>query len=267
MNETTIHHRMNARTYWRGALAVAGRTLRTTFRNPALLMPPLVAPLIFFAVIGAGLGALGKAPGFDFPGGYTSFSFVFILLNSASFAAVFAGLALAQDLETGFSRRLMLAVGRRSALVVGYALTTVVRVSMGIAAVFAVGTAVGVRPHGSAWDVIWLLAVVFGFGLAVALWAIGMSFRTRSVQGAPAVQIPVLMAMFFAPTFAPLALLSGWLHGAARWNPVSYLFESGRGFLAGNPADVGLAIASIAGLLSLLTVWVATGLRRAERTV
>src|SRR5207249_1895035 len=138
MNETTIHHRMNARTYWRGALAVAGRTLRTTFRNPALLMPPLVAPLIFFAVIGAGLGALGKAPGFDFPGGYTSFSFVFILLNSASFAAVFAGLALAQDLETGFSRRLMLAVGRRSALVVGYALTAVVRVSMGIAAVFAV---------------------------------------------------------------------------------------------------------------------------------
>jgi len=248
----------------RGSLGIACRTLRTTFRNPALLMPPLVAPLIFFAVIGAGLGALGGAPGFDFPDGYTSFSFVFILLNAASFGALFAGLALAQDLESGFSRRLMLATGRRSALVVGYAMTAVVRVIMGLAAVFAVGTAVGVRPHGSAWDVVWLVAVAFAFGVAVALWAIGMAFRTRSVQGAPASQIPVLMAMFFAPTFAPLALLGGWLHGAARLNPVSYLFESGRGFLAGNPTDVGLAVASIAGLLSVLTVWAATGLRRAS---
>jgi ABC-type multidrug transport system permease subunit len=101
----------------------------------------------------------------------------------------------------------------------------------------------------------------------VALWAIGMALRVRSVQGAPAIQLPVLMALFFAPTFAPLALLSGWLHGAARWNPISYLFESGRGFLAGRPADVGLAIAAIAGLLPVLALWVATGLRRATRRV
>jgi hypothetical protein len=146
------------RTYVRATRGIAGRTLRTTFRNPALLMPPLVAPLIFFAVVGGGLGALGRAPGFDYPGGYTSFSFVFVLLNTASFAAVFGGLALAQDLETGFSRRLLLAAEQRSALVIGYALTAIVRVALGMATVFAVGTAVGVRPHGSAWDVVGLVA-------------------------------------------------------------------------------------------------------------
>ncbi len=267
MNGSTQDRAGGILTYARASLAIAGRTLRTTFRNPALLMPPLVAPLIFFAVVGAGLGALGRAPGFDFPGGYTSFSFVFILLNAASFASAFAGLALAQDLESGFSRRLMMAAGRRSALVVGYALTAVVRVALGVAVIFAVGMAVGVRPHGSGWSVVWLVGIVFGFGIAVALWAIGMSFRTRSVQGAPATQIPVLMAMFFAPAFAPLALLGGWIHGAARWNPVSYLFESGRGFLANDPAGVGLSLASIVGLLTLLTVWVATGLRRASKVV
>lgn len=254
-------------TYVRGSLGIAGRTLRTTFRNPALLVPPLIAPLIFFAVVGAGLGALGRTPGFDFPGGYTSFSFVFILLNAANFAAQFAGLALLQDLESGFfPRRLMLAAPRRSALVVGYALAAVVRVLMGLAAVFAVGTAVGVRPHGSAWNVVWLVSIALAFGVAVALWAIGMALRVRSVQGAPATQVPAAMSLFFAPTFAPLALLAGWLHGVARWNPVSYLFESGRGFLAGNPTDVGLALGAIAGLLPLLALWVSTGLRRAART-
>ncbi len=263
MNEPRSH----VGKYARGAYGVAARTLRTTFRNPALLMPPLIAPLIFFAVIGAGLGALGSAPGFDFPGGYTSFSFVFILLNAASFAAIFAGMALAQDLETGFSRRLMLAAGRRSALILGYGITAVVRVALGIATVFVVGTAVGVRPHGSAWNVVWLVVIAMGFGVAVALWAIGMALRVRSVQGAPAMQVPVLMALFFAPTFAPLALLAGWLHGAATWNPVSYLFESGRGFLAGRPTDVGLALSAIVGMVALLAIWTATGLRRAERTV
>src|SRR5206468_12467920 len=151
MNASNVEGTPGLRTYVRGSLGIAGRTLRTTFRNPALLMPPLVAPLIFFAVFGGGLGALGGAPGFGFPGGYTSFSFVFILLNAASFAAIFSGLTLAQDLESGFARRLMLGAGRRSAMLAGYALTSVARVALGVAAIFGVGMAVGVRAHGSLW--------------------------------------------------------------------------------------------------------------------
>ena len=130
--------------YTRAALGLAGRTLRTTFRNPALLMPPLIAPLIFFTIFGGGLGALG---------------------------------------------------------------------------------------------------------------------------GAPAIQVPVLMAMFFAPAFAPLVLLTGWIHGAATWNPISYLLSSGRGFLAGDPTDVLRAGLVLGVLIPLLVVWAGTGLRRAERTV
>jgi ABC-2 type transport system permease protein len=253
--------------YVRAALGIAGRTLRTTFRNPALLMPPLVAPLIFFTIFGGGLGALSGAPGFHFPGGYTSFSFVFILLNGASFAAIFAGLALAQDLESGFSRRLMLGVGRRSALLVGYGLTAVVRIALGLAVLFGAATAAGVRAHGSPWNVVWLVGVALGFGVVVALWAIGAALRLRSVQGAPAIQVPVLMAMFFAPAFAPLALLTGWIHGAATWNPISYLLSSGRGFLAGDPTDVLRAGLALAVLVPLLVVWAGTGLQRAARTV
>src|SRR5256885_14439318 len=122
--------------YTRAALGLAGRTLRTTFRNPALLMPPLIAPLIFFTIFGGGLGALGGAPGFRFPGGYTSFSFVFILLNGAAFAAAFAGLALAQGLETGVLRRPMGGGGRRSGPPVAYGLTPLVRLRLGLGLLF-----------------------------------------------------------------------------------------------------------------------------------
>ena len=255
------------RTYVRATIGVAGRTLRVTFRNPALLIPPLVAPLIFFAVFGGALGALGGAPGFGFPGGYTSFSFVFILLNAVSFAALFAGFGLAQDLESGFSRRIMLGVGRRSALVVGFALTAAVRLALGVGLLFAVGTAVGVRVEGSAWNVAGVVAIALGYGMVVTLWAIGTALRVRSVQGAPAIQVPGLIALFLAPAFAPLALLSGWIHGAARWNPVSYFLESGRGFVSGQHAHVALAVAGLVVLLSLVVAWAGTGLRRAARVV
>jgi len=271
MNTATVVKELDrpsgTRTYTRAALGVAGRTLRTTFRNPALLLPPIAAPLIFFAIFGGGLGALSSAPGFDFPGGYTSFSFVFIMLTAVSFAALFSGFAVAQDLESGFSRRLMLGAGRRSATVVGYALTAVVRIVLGLAVLFAVGTAVGVRVHGSPWNVVLLVAIGLAYGVAVALWAIGMALRVRSMQGAPAMQVPALIALFFAPAFAPLALLTGWIHGTATWNPISYLLESGRGYVAGDPTHVGLAFGALAALIPLLVVWAATGLRRAERRV
>ncbi len=255
------------RTYVRATLGVAGRTLRVTFRNPALLMPPLVAPLIFFAVFGGALGALGGAPGFRFPGGYTSFSFVFILLNAVSFAALFGGFGLAQDPESGFSRRIMLGAGRRSALVVGFALTALVRLVLGVGLLFAVGAAVGVRVEGAVWNIAWVVAIALGYGMVVTLWAIGTALRVRSMQGAPAIQVPALIALFIAPAFAPLALLTGWIHGAATWNPVSYFLESGRGFVSGDHTHVGLAVAGLVGLLALVVAWAGTGLRRAARTV
>jgi hypothetical protein len=70
-----------------------------------------------------------------------------------------------------------------------------------------------------------------------------------------------------APAFVPLALLTGWIHGAATWNPISYLLSSGRGFLAEGPTDVLRAGLALAVLVPLLVLWAGTGLRRATRMV
>ena len=52
-------------------------------------------------------------PGFDYPGGYTAFQFVFVLLQSAAFGGVFTGFGIARDFESGFGKRLMLASPNR----------------------------------------------------------------------------------------------------------------------------------------------------------
>jgi ABC-type polysaccharide/polyol phosphate export permease len=73
------------------------------------------------------------------------------------------------------------------------------------------------------------------------------------------------MALFLAPAYVPLSLLTGWIAFVATYNPLTFLIESGRGFIDGKPTQVEAAF-TIAGLtLAVFAVWARTGLRSAER--
>ena len=77
-------------------------------------------------------------------------------------------------------------------------------------------------------------------------------------------QTPVFMALFLAPVYVPLHLLRGWIHAVARVNPLTFLLESGRGFIEGDPTQVATAFALGLGLIAFFVVWSYSGLRRAE---
>ena len=64
----------------------------------------------------------------------------------------------------------------------------------------------------------------------------------------------------------PLSLLDGWIHAVASVNPVTFLLEAGRGFIAGEPSEVPQAFGVGLAAAALLALWAITGLRRAERS-
>ena len=72
--------------------------------------------------------------------------------------------------------------------------------------------------------------------------------RFRTIQAAPLMQMPVFLILFFAPVYVPLELLEGWIEGVASVNPVTYLLETGRGFVAGDAPHVAGAFAIAIGL-------------------
>jgi ABC-type multidrug transport system permease subunit len=255
---------MTARAFAAAAVAVAVRNLRMTVRTPSLLLPPLLAPLVFFAAFAGGLGAAARIPGFDYTAGYTSYQFVFALYEGAVFTGMVTGLTLARDFETGFARRMMLGVADRRALLAGYTLTALARGVVVIAFLFPVGLLAGMRVDGSALQVAGLVALALLFCAMGVLWAAGIALRFRSMAGVPLMQSAVILSLFLGPAFVPLALLDGWLGAVATVNPVTRLFEGGRGLLAGTPADTGLAFAAGAATLALLAVWALRNLRRAE---
>ena len=79
--------------------------------------------------------------------------------------------------------------------------------------------------------------------MAALLWATGIAMRLRTIQAGPSCRCPSSSTLFFAPVYVPLTLLSGWIHGVASVNPVTYFLEAGRSFVSGDTVHAGLAYA------------------------
>ncbi|MEA2278419.1 MAG: type transport system permease protein [Solirubrobacteraceae bacterium] len=245
--------------------AVLRRNLTHAFKNPALLIPSIVFPLVFLLAFAGGLSNVGDVPGFDFPSGYTAFQFVFVFLQAAAFGGVFTGLAIAGDFESGFARRLLLGAPRRMGIIAGYVLAAMARFAVTGAVVSVAALLAGMRVDGGAAQLLGLLSLALLLNVTATLWATGMAMRFQSLQAAPAMQIPVFLILFLAPVYVPLDLLSGWISHAAAYNPATALLEAGRGFLSGRPTQVGLAYLAGFGLVAVGFAWAVTGLRQAQR--
>ncbi len=243
---------------------VARRNLKHAFTNPALLVPSILFPLVFLLAFAGGLSSLGDTPGFDFRSGYTSFQFVFILLQSAAFGGIFTGLGIAADFESKFARRLLLAAPGRTGILLGFLAAGAVRFAFTVTLVTVIALIAGMEVDGSGPQFLALIALCFVANAASTLYAVGYCLRVQSVAAAPAMQTPIFILLFLAPVYVPLPALDGWIHAVASWNPLTALLEAGRGFISGVPDDSALAFALAAGLVALMGLWAIRGLRRAE---
>ncbi len=192
---------------WPVARGVAWRTLHNVVTTPALLVPGLLFPLFFFVAFAGGLSQVSEVPGFDYPGGYTSFQFVFVLLQSAAFGGVFTGFGIARDFESGFGKRLLLAAPNRLGILLGYALAALGRWAITATVLTTVALVVGMDVGGGPVDVVGLYTLAVLLNAAALLWAAGIALRFRTIQVGPLMQVPVFLLLFFAPVYVPLELL------------------------------------------------------------
>jgi ABC-2 type transport system permease protein len=232
-------------------------------RSPALILPPLIFPLFFYMAFAGGLSTVGDLPGFGYYD-YNAFQFVFVLLQSAAFGGVFVGFSIAADFDSGFTRRLLLAAHDRSAVIAGYGVAAVIRTVFVWAMVFAIALATGLEVGGSGVDLFGLVGLALIVNVAAFLFAAGMMTRMRTLQAAPAMQLPVFLILMTSPVYVPRALLQGWIETVSQVNPATPIIEAGRGLMAGDPFHLALAFAAAGGLAIALSVFARRGLRKAE---
>lgn len=246
------------------ALGIAWRGLHTFFRNPTLVLPAVLFPLFFFTAFAGALSNVANVRGFDFPQNYTTFQFVFVLLQASAFGGVFTGFAIARDFESGIGRRMLLAAPERRAILGGYALVAIGRAVFVWLVLTAVALVVGIEIGGGPVDLVGLYGLAALLNVAALAWAAGIALRFRSLQAGPLMQTPVFLIIFMAPVYVPYDLLVGWIKAVATVNPITPIIEAGRGFVAGASVDALAAFVAAAGLILVMGAWALRGLRRAE---
>jgi ABC-2 type transport system permease protein len=209
---------------------LAMRSLISLLRTPEALLPP-IAISIFFLVIYQ--STLGKAAGFipGIGGSYLGFILPLSIVSGSLSGSGIAAQNLVRDIERGYFDKLLLTPVHRAALLLAPILAGAVILGIQAAIVVIVGLILGLKPVTGFPGLLAVigLGVLLGIGFAgfTVSAALG-SGSAAATQGASFLFFPLT---FLAPTFVPLALLSGWLEVAAKLNPITYVLEAMRSLL------------------------------------
>src|ERR1700754_50174 len=144
---------------------MARRSILQTLRQPAMVIPPVLFPLVLMGINVGGLDAATALPGFP-TDSYLDFAIAFPFIQGSLFASINAGSAVARDVETGFLNRLALTPMQRAALLLGN-LSGVMVVSLISALIYlTVGFIAGLHVHAGVLGVLVLLALALLIALA-----------------------------------------------------------------------------------------------------
>jgi ABC-2 type transport system permease protein len=248
------------RTVW----ALMRRALNEIVRVPGAAIPGVLAPTIFMLGLTSVFGKLTLLPGFT-TNDYMSFLIPVSIVQGAGFTGAATGVNLARDIELGWFDRLIVAPPARWALLAGLVLSASLRALIPIAFLLIVGFAFGVHFPGVDGLVLAILLGV-GFAAIAASWGITLALRFKTQSAAPLMQAGIFMAVLFTSSYAPLDLLTGWLHTVAIYNPVRFMIEAARqGFVGGVTwSDTWPGLLALAGLIVAITAFALRGLERAN---
>jgi ABC-2 type transport system permease protein len=207
-------------------LAVASRAVVRTVRQRALMVFPMIFPLILFAINGSALSPATRIPRFP-TDNYRDFLIAMPFIQGAMFVSITAGVDLARDIESGFLNRLALTPLRGEALLVGQLGGALVLGIVQAIVYLLVGLASGVTLASGVGGAVVLLAlsILIAFAFASLGGLLALRFGTgEAVQGI----FPLLfVTLFLSSSSLPRDLIKAtWFRDVATYNPVSYLLEA-----------------------------------------
>ena len=248
---------------WSGALvnlrvirALGLRSTRQTFRRPQLMAPIIVFPTLLLVVQTGGAGSAVDLPGFPQVQSFLQFLLAAGIMQSLVLAGNSGGTALAVEIETGFTDRLLSTPISRFTIVLGRLAGTA---ALGLFAsiwFLAGGLIFGVSIEGGVPGV--LLAIALATAAALAFGGIGVAIALRTgnanvVQGLFPL---VFVVLFLSTAYFPLDLMIEPAKTIAQYNPLSFIVEGIREpMISGiNTSDTLYAVLAIVGvgLLGLL---------------
>ncbi len=248
--------------------ALGMRSVRQTFRRPQLVSPIVIFPTLLLAIQTGGAGGAVDLPGFPPVQSFLQFMLAGAMMQSLMLAANSGGIALAVDIEMGFTDRLFAAPISRYAVVLGRLVGTAV---LGVVAALwflAIGLIFGAEIEGGVPGA--LVAVALTAAAAVAIGGIGSAIALRTgkssiVQG----MFPLIFVVLFLSTaFFPQGLMVEPARTIAEYNPLSFIVEGIREPIVSglDGSDMLGAVVAVAGIAAISLLLSARALRHRLRT-
>lgn len=205
-------------------------------RQPSRVVGALVTPVLFWLLIGSGLGSSFAAAS----GGYLQYYFPGSLALIVLFTAIFSTISVIEDRQEGFLQGVLASPAPRAAIVLGKALGSTTLAALNGLLFLTLLPWAGFSPGPLA------LAAVMGWvallGLALSGLGLLIAWPLRSTQGFHAIMNIVLVPLWLlSGALFPPAGASPWIQALMRVNPLSPAVEGlrallGGGSLAGLPA-------------------------------
>lgn len=206
---------------WLPAANLMQRELVRFFRQRSRVLSAVATPLVFWFLIGSGLGRSFHPPGA--PADATSLEFFFpgMVLLIVLFTAIFATISIIEDRREGFLQSVLVAPVARAGIVLGKMLGGTALALVQVVVVLALAPLTGV-PLSAAG-----IAATLGVLALVAFGLTGLGFviawRLDSTQGFHAIMNLFLMPMWMlSGAFFPAGGAPGWLRAIMAANPMTY---------------------------------------------
>ncbi|MET9614659.1 ABC transporter permease [Kitasatospora indigofera] len=218
-----------------------------------------VQPALWLLIFGETFTRLHVIPTGGIP--YLDYLAPGIIAQSAMFIAIFYGIMIIWERDSGVLPKLLVTPTPHAALVAGKAFAAGVKSVIQAVVVILIAALLGVA---MTWNPLRLLGVV----VVVVLGSAFFSCLSMSIAGIVltrdrlmGIGQAITMPLFFASNaLYPVALMPGWLQAVSKVNPLSYQVDALRGLLLGTPSHLWLdfgvlcfaALAGIAAASSLM---------------
>jgi ABC-2 type transport system permease protein/oleandomycin transport system permease protein len=238
------------------------RNLLHIRRTPELLLDVTISPIMFvllFSVVFGGAINVGGEGGAN--ASYTNFLMAGIFVQTVTFAGVYTGVLLANDLQRGMIDRFRSLPMAQSSVLAGRTLTDLLRAALAVAIMWIMGMIIGFRPAGGVGGSAAAIGIILLFGFAVSWIGVAAGAAIRTPEALQGVVFTIVFPLtFVSSAFVRTSDLPTWLQPFAENQPFTVVVNAVRDLVLGTHnynAEVPAVLWSV-GLLVLafpLGIW------------
>jgi ABC-2 type transport system permease protein len=248
--------------------ALGLRSVKQTFRRPQLMAPIIVFPTLLLAIQTGGAGSAINLPGFPHVDSFLQFMLAGAMMQSLMLAGNSGGIALAVDIEMGFTDRLFASPISRFTIVLGRLAGTAALGALSAVWFLVIGLIFGAPIQEGIAGALAAIALVTLSAIAIGGIGAAIALRTGSSSVVQGMFPFVFVVLFLSSAFFPQNLMLEPAKTIADYNPLSFIVDGIRDSIVfGFSSSVMLdAVLSVLGIAALGLLMSAAALRRRVRT-